>query len=224
MRVMGLIPARGGSKGILRKNVRPIAGKPLIAWTIEAALKSPLLGMVVVSTDDAEIAEIARNYGGQTPFLRPAELAGDETPGIDPVLHALRELPGFDAVLLLQPTSPLRTTDDIDDCIRLAEAKNARCLVSVCCADRHPCWMYQLDAEQRLQPFVRGKHVTRRQDLPKVYAANGALYFARTDWLEQNRTFMTPETMAYVMPNERSIDLDNLLDWKLAELLLMERE
>src|SRR5690349_11475180 len=112
MPVLGLIPARGGSKGIPRKNIKPIAGKPLIAWTIEAALAARGLDGVVVTTEDPEIAEVARAYGAEVPFLRPMELAADETPGIDPVLHALDMLPGFDAVLLLQPTSPLRTAAD----------------------------------------------------------------------------------------------------------------
>ena len=113
-RTLALIPARGGSKGIPRKNIRLIAGKPLIAWTIEAALRSSLLDAVMVTTDDPEIAEVASRAGAQVPFLRPAALAQDDTPGIAPVLHALDMLPGYDAVLLLQPTSPLRNTADID--------------------------------------------------------------------------------------------------------------
>src|ERR1700733_1950126 len=117
MNVLGLIPARGGSKSIPRKNIKDIAGKPLIAWTIESALGSGLLAAVVVSTDDLEIGEVARRYGAETPFVRPAELARDDTPGVAPVLHALEVLPGFDAVLLMQPTSPLRTTEDINECI-----------------------------------------------------------------------------------------------------------
>ncbi|QWG17059.1 acylneuraminate cytidylyltransferase family protein [Bradyrhizobium sediminis] len=223
MKVLGLIPARGGSKGIPRKNIKVIAGKPLIAWTIETALKSTLLAAVVVSTDDQEIGEAARRYGAKIPFVRPAELAQDDTPGVAPVLHALDALPEFDAVLLMQPTSPLRTTEDIDECIRFAEATDAGCVVSVTESGQHPQWMYRLDAEQRLQPLIAAKHVTRRQDLPPVYAANGALYFARREWLQRQRTFITTETLGYVMPIERSVDLDSALDWKLAELLLKER-
>jgi len=224
MKVLGLVPARGGSKGIPRKNIKPIAGKPLIAWTIEAALRSPLLATVVVTTEDAEIADVARQHGAQTPFLRPAELARDETPGVDPALHALRVLPDYDAVLLLQSTSPLRNTADIDGCLQLAEKLNAPSVVSVCQAERHPYWMYLLGSDQHLQTLIPGKEITRRQDLPPVYAANGALYFARTPWLQQHRAFITPETVGYVMPNERSVDLDTMLDWKLAELLLKEQE
>jgi len=222
MKILGLIPARGGSKGIPRKNIRPIAGKPLIAWTIEVALRAARLDAVVVSTDDAEIAAVAREHGAQTPFLRPVELARDDTPGVDPVLHALQALPGYDAVLLLQPTSPLRSADDIAGCLDLAERLQAPCVVSVCAPDKHPCWMYRLDAQQRLIPVIDGPAVTRRQDLPPVYAANGALYFARSTWLQRRRTFVTPETAAFVMPPERSVDLDNPLDWKFADMLLKE--
>ncbi len=223
MKVLGLIPARGGSKGIPRKNIRPIAGRPLIAWTIEIALKSNRLASVVVSTDDQEISEVARRHGAQIPFMRPSELAQDDTPGVDPVLHALDVLPEFDAVLLMQPTSPLRVVDDIDGIIRLAEQTGAGCVVSVAQPSQHPYWMYLLDSGQRLQSFVAAKHVTRRQDLPPVYAANGALYFARREWLESRRTFIAADTVGYIMPAERSVDLDSSLDWKLAELLLKER-
>ncbi|MGQ0684311.1 acylneuraminate cytidylyltransferase family protein [Bradyrhizobium sp.] len=222
MKVLGLIPARGGSKGIPRKNIKLMAGKPLIAWTIETALKSSLLASVVVSTDDQEIGEVARRHGAQIPFVRPSELARDDTPGVDPVLHALEALPEFDAVLLMQPTSPLRTVEDIEGCIRLAERVEAGCVVSVSEPIQHPYWMYRLDPEQHLQPFVATKHVTCRQDLPVVYAANGALYFARREWLQSRRTFIAADTVGYVMPVERSVDLDSPLDWKLAELLLKE--
>lgn len=223
MKILGLVPARGGSKGIPRKNIKLIAGKPLIAWTIETALKSSLLASVMVSTDDQEISELARGYGAQIPFMRPSELARDNTPGVDPVLHALEALPEFDAVLLMQPTSPLRTVDDIDGCIRFAERTEAGCVVSVAEPGQHPHWMYRLDPEQHLQPFVAAKHVTSRQELPQIYVANGALYFARRDWLRSRRTFIAADTVGYIMPVERSVDLDSLLDWKLAELLLKER-
>ncbi len=223
MKILALIPARGSSKGIPRKNIKPIAGKPLIAWTIEAALSSQFLDAVVVSTEDEEIAEVARQWGSQVPFLRPQELAQDDTPGIDPVLHALKQLPEFDAMLVLQPTSPLRTTEDIDRCIGLALDLPASSVVSVSEPERHPYWMYRLGADQRLQPLIDVPPISRRQELPPVYAMNGALYYARTDWLWQHRTFVTNETAAYVMPPERSVDLDTLLDWKLAELLFKER-
>lgn len=218
-----LISARGGSKGIPRKNIKLIAGKPLIAWSIESALRSKMLDAVVVSTEDEEIAEVARQWGAWVPFLRPPELAQDNTPGVDPVLHALERLSGFDAVLLLQPTSPMRTTEDIDACIRLAKEMQASSVISVSEPEIHPHWMYRFSADLRLRPLMDGPTIFRRQDLPPVYAVNGALYYARADWLQRHHTFMTTETLAYIMPPERSIDIDTLLDWKIAELLLKER-
>jgi CMP-N,N'-diacetyllegionaminic acid synthase len=222
MSTFALIPARGGSKGIPRKNIKHIAGKPLIAWTIEAALRSSLLDAVVVSTEDEEIAEVARRAGALVPFLRPAALAQDDTPGLDPVLHALDQLPQFDAVLLLQPTSPLRTTEDIDACLRLAAQRRAPSVVSVTEPDAHPYWTYRVGSDQRLARLIDEAPVTRRQDLPLVAALNGALYFAESKWLRSNRSLLGPETLAYMMTRERSVDLDTPLDWKIAELLLKE--
>lgn len=222
MSTFALIPARGGSKGIPRKNIKPIAGKPLIAWTIESALRSSLLDAVVVSTEDEEIAEVARRAGALVPFLRPAALAADDTPGLDPVLHAFEQLAQFDAVLLLQPTSPMRTTDDIDACLRLAADRGAPSVVSVSEPDAHPYWTYRIGNDGRLARLVDGAPVTRRQDLPLVGALNGALYFAERNWLLANGSLLGPETLAYMMTRERSVDLDTPLDWKIAELLLKE--
>jgi CMP-N-acetylneuraminic acid synthetase len=224
MRILALIPARGGSKGIPRKNIKMIAGKPLIAWTIEAALRSPHIDTVVVSTDDEEIAAIALQAGAQVPFMRPAELASDGATGMAPVMHALDMLPDFDAVLLLQPTSPLRSTADIDACLTLAAARAANAVVSVTEPDAHPYWTYRVDDALHMQPMVDAPAVTRRQDLPLAGALNGALYFARTAWLRENGSFMGADTLAYMMPRERSVDIDTPFDWKFAELLLKELE
>ena len=220
MKTFALIPARGGSKGIPRKNIRMIAGKPLIVWTIEAALRSALLDAVVVSTDDAEIADVARSAGAQVPFMRPAELARDQTPGLDPVMHALDRLPEYGSVLLLQPTSPLRTTADIDACLGLAAERGAVSVVSVSEPEAHPYWSYRLNTDQTLARLIETTPVTRRQDLPQVVAVNGAMYFAQADWLRRSGSLVDAQTLAYVMPRERSIDIDTPLDWALAELLL----
>ena len=222
MRTFGLIPARGGSKGIPRKNIKPIAGKPLIVWTIEAALRSSLLYAVVVSTDDPEIAEVARGAGAQVPFMRPTELAQDQTPGLNPVLHALDQFPQYDSVLLLQPTSPLRTTEDIDACLCLAMQHEAPSVVSVSEADTHPYWTYRLTEGKALERWVDAAPIARRQDLPQAFALNGALYFADANWLRRSGSLIGTETLAYVMERERSVDLDTPLDWKFAELLLKE--
>lgn len=222
MSTFALIPARGGSKGIPRKNIKPIAGKPLIVWTIEAALRSSLLDAVVVSTEDEEIAEVALRAGALVPFTRPAALAADDTPGIDPVLHAFEQLPEFEAVLLLQPTSPMRGTSDIDACLRLAAERGAPSVVSVSEPDSHPYWTYRIGGDGRLERLIDAVPVARRQDLPLVAALNGALYFAERKWLMGGRSLLGPETLAYMMSRERSIDLDTPLDWKIAELLLKE--
>ena len=222
MTTFALIPARGGSKGIPRKNVRPIAGKPLIAWTIEAARAARGIDTVVVTTEDAEIADVARSWGAEIPFLRPAELAADETPGVDPVLHAIEMLPEHDAVVLLQPTSPLRTAADIEGLLALVAQADAPSAVSICEPDSHPSWMYRLDEDGRLAPLLQIPPAARRQDLPPVYSLNGAIYYARTAWLRERRNFLGAETVGYRMPGERSVDIDGPLDWRLAELLLAD--
>ncbi len=222
MSTFGLIPARGGSKGIPRKNIRAIAGKPLIAWTIEAALRSALLDAVVVSTDDDEIAEVAVRHGALVPFMRPPALAQDGSPGIDPVLHALDQLPHHRSVLLLQPTSPLRRTADIDRCLQMARQNGLPSVVSVVEADSHPCWTYRLAEDAALHRYIDAAPVARRQDLPPAYVLNGALYYADAAWLRQSRTLVHADTRALVMAREDSVDIDTPLDWRFAEILLKE--
>lgn len=222
MSTFALIPARGGSKGIPRKNIRPIAGKPLIAWTIEAALCSTRVAEVIVSTDDEEIAAVARAHGALVPFMRPASLAQDQSPSIDPVLHALDQLPQHQAVLLLQPTSPLRRTADIDACLDLAATRGWPSVVSVVEADSHPFWTYRLGDQAALLPFADGPAATRRQDLPGAYALNGAMYFADAAWLRRTGALVHADTHALVMAREHSVDIDTPLDWRIAEMLLKE--
>lgn len=224
MKTLALIPARGGSKGIPRKNIRLLAGKPLIAWSIQAALACPEIERVVVSTDDAEIAEISRRWGAEVPFMRPAELAQDDSPSMDTVLHALRQLPQFDAVVLLQPTSPLRTKADIQGCLAMAATEQARCIVSISEPASSPYWMFTLEQNGSLSKLISAPEVTRRQDLSPAYAINGALYYAQTGWLRANKNFLTAETLGYVMPPEKSLDIDTPLDWKIAELLLLNSQ
>jgi len=222
MKVLGLINARGGSKGIPNKNVKEIAGKPLIAWTIEAAAQSNKFEDIVVSTDDVDIATVAKVYGASVPFMRSAQLAADETPGIDPVLDALERLPGFDAIMLMQPTSPLRNSADIVACINYAESKNVNSIVSVCESHYHPNWMFSITYDNVLKSYGEEKISSRRQDLKALYSINGAMYFGLVDWLRDQRSFIDDHTHAYIMPPERSIDIDTPLDWKFAELLLGE--
>lgn len=220
---LALIPARGGSKGIPRKNVREIAGKPLIAWTIEAALAAEGIARVVVSTDDKEIAAVARAWGADVPFLRPQELATDEAPGIAPVLHAVEQLPGHDEVLLLQPTSPLRGTAEIQALLTMAGAGTSPSVVSVTKARDHPAWMFQMAADGRLESWGGSEEVSRRQDLSALYSLNGAMYWVRTAWLRRERKLIGTDTLGFVMDEEHSVDIDTMLDWRLAEILLKER-
>lgn len=224
MSILAVIPARGGSKGIPRKNIKPLASKPLIGWSIEAAKQSSCLDRIIVSTEDEEIASVARNLGADVPFMRPAELAVDDTPGIDPVLHAISHLPDCDWVLLLQPTSPLRSAEDIDGIWQFCQERGALSAVSVCEVEKHPYWMYQLNAAQRLAPFIKGRpDVTRRQDLAPAYALNGAMYLAKIEWLLKQASFVGPETLGYVMPLERSVDLDTPQDWRWVEFLIEQK-
>ncbi|WP_299022966.1 acylneuraminate cytidylyltransferase family protein [uncultured Tepidimonas sp.] len=222
--VLALIPARGGSKGVPGKNIKEVAGKPLIAWTIEAARQARCIDRVVVSSEDAAILQVARAWGAETPYERPAELARDETPSIDVVLHALQQLPGVAWMVLLQPTSPLRAAEDIDAAFALCQAKGAPACVSVTEAGTLPWWMFHLSADARLRAFLpQQDRPQRRQDAPPLYALNGAVYIARADWLRRTRSFLTDETLAYVMPPERSVDIDTPLDLAVAACLLRER-
>lgn len=214
-KVLALITARGGSKGLPRKNLLPACGRPLIAWTIGAAAEAEFVNRVVVSTDDDEIMEAARAWGGDVPFRRPSALASDTASSIDVVLHALDQLPGFDYVVLLQPTSPLRTAADIDAALKLAAASGAPSCVSVCEASQSPYWMYQLDNDGKLTPVLDSPlSLSRRQDLPPVYVPNGAIYVARVDWLRRTRSFLGGGSIAYPMPVERSLDIDTLEDFE----------
>jgi CMP-N,N'-diacetyllegionaminic acid synthase len=223
--VLALIPARGGSKGIPRKNIKSLAGKPLIGWTIDAAKQASCVDRIVVTTDDVEIAAVARGLGAEVPFMRPAELAADETPGIAPVLHALKQLPDFEWVLVLQPTSPLRTYSDIEAIWQLCQSSVTPSAVSITEVLKHPYWMYVQDDQGKLQPFIPVRSdITRRQDLPAAYALNGALYLAKTEWLLQQGGFIGPETIGYVMPPERSADLDTEHDWRWVEFLIGQKE
>ena len=221
MSLLAIIPARGGSKGIPRKNIKPLAGKPLIGWTIDTAKQANCIDRLVVSTEDEEIASVARQLGADVPFMRPAELAADETPGTAPVLHAISQLPDYEWVLLLQPTSALRSAADIDGIWQFCQEQGAPSAVSVCEVSKHPYWMYQCDPTHRLEPFVKGRpDVTRRQDLSAACALNGALYLARTEWLLKQSGFIGPETLGYIMPPERSVDLDTPQDWRWVEFLI----
>jgi N-acylneuraminate cytidylyltransferase len=221
-RILGLITARGGSKGVPGKNIRALGGKPLIAWTIEAAGSSAYIDEVVVSTDCARIAEVARSCGCTVPFIRPAELATDAATSVDVVRHAIANSDGgFEIIVLLQPTSPLRTAHDIDACIRLCIKQGGASVVSVAPVDKSPYWMFHLNEDRVMHPFLSPDGVDwRRQDCPPLYALNGAVYvFTVARFLEVNR-FVDTTTRGYVMPADRSIDIDTELDFAVCEKMV----
>ena len=221
LKVLGLITARGGSKGVPQKNLRKISGRSLIERTVAAARGAACLDRVVLSTEDAEIISAAIAIGCDVPFIRPAELANDEARSIDVVRHALETLPeSYDLIVLLQPTSPLRKPEDIDGAVGLCVESGAPACVSVCPPDKPPHWSYAMAGDRRLAPVLPGKEAeARRQDLPAIHALNGAVYVARTDWILENDSFVGPGTIGYVMPKERSIDIDEEIDIVVAEAI-----
>lgn len=228
---LALIPARGGSKGVPRKNLRPVGGKPLIAWTIECALACPGIERVVVSTDDAEIAAVVRRWGAETPFLRPRELARDDTtdhPVLVHALDALQEMDGYapDLVAWLRPTTPLRAVEDVEGSVAKLRSGSYDCLRSVCLVEHHPYWMKLLEDDE-LRSYEPGRDEAsypRRQLLPPVYRLNGAVDLVRPDAARRTGRMFQGRMAAYVMPHERSIDIDTEGDLALADLLLTRRE
>lgn len=225
MKILYFIPARGGSKGLPGKNIKPLHNKPMIAYSIEAALECGHLGKVMVNTDDPAIAEVAKTFGAEVPFLRPAELAADTSATLDVLLHTLdhyeKQGEQFDLVMVLQPTSPLRTALDIDAAIELMETKKAEAIVSVCENEHHPLWSNSLPADGSMRDFMRkevkGKN---RQELPPSYRLNGAIYLSTPAAIRKHKGFLHNGTYAYVMPQDRSVDIDHLIDFHLASLLL----
>ena len=218
--VLAVIPARGGSKGVPRKNLVNVSGKPLIAWTIEAARASKLIDRVILSSEDEEIMKVVRDLGCDVPFARPAELALDSTPCTETVIHAISVLEGYDYVVLLQPTSPLRTTDDIDTGIRLCAEDGVNSCVSFTPLVKPFEWLFDMGDDMCPIRLAQTNFLGQRQDGRTLYYPNGAVYVARVDWLLQQRSFYGPGFRAFVMPVERSLDIDTAHDVVLAEQLI----
>jgi CMP-N-acetylneuraminic acid synthetase len=226
MNVLGVIPARGGSKGIPRKNLVPLLGQPLIVYTLRCAQMSERLQRTVLSSEDPEILEVARAAGADIPFVRPATLAGDASTSAEVVRHALDTLEEagerYDAVVLLEPTAPLRTAADVDAAIDRLEASGADAVISVCRVDApHPVKMQRIE-DNRLVPFLPElwRDGLTRQQLPPVYALNGAVYATRTGVIRATGSLWGRNAAPLVMPPERSVNIDSPLDLALAELLL----
>ncbi|MPL68885.1 CMP-N,N'-diacetyllegionaminic acid synthase [bioreactor metagenome] len=218
--VLAIIPARGGSKGVPRKNIRDLAGKPLIAWTIDEAKKSKYIDRLILSSEDEEIINVVKRYGCEVPFVRPQELAADDTPGIEPVLHAMKMMPRYDYIVLLQVTSPMRTVEDIDGCIERCIEQQADSCVSVTEVEKSPYWMYKLDERGKMRPLLKKEdQYYRRQNLPKVYELNGAVYVSDSEYLEQEKSFVTEDTIGYEMSKKHSIDIDTEMDLRIVEMM-----
>lgn len=222
MSVLAVISARGGSKRIPHKNILPLAEKPMIAWTIESALQAVGLSRVIVSTDDAEIAKISQQLGAEVPFLRPAELASDSATSVDVVLHVLdwllqngEPLPLF--ILLLQPTSPLRTAHDINASLALQKEKNASAVVSVCESGHSLSTLKRMISSGEMLP------VSVDNPSERIFQLNGAIYLVSTDVFMKEKTFTPGNCFAYVMPQERSLDVDTPWDFHMADLVLKDK-
>tara|TARA_B100001123_G_scaffold300042_1_gene334753 strand:+ start:4197 stop:4886 length:690 start_codon:yes stop_codon:yes gene_type:complete len=219
--VLAIVPARGGSKRLPRKNVLPLHGKPLIVWSIEAGLRSKYIDKVIVSSENSEVLEIARNLGIPT-IDRPLALAKDDVSTFDVVEHALTTIvEEFDILVLLQPTSPLRNETHIDEALNLIINKNASAIVSVSVTEHSPLWSNTLPDDDNMESFLKDNVANvRSQDLPKFFQVNGALYICRTKQLLHEKSFFPKKDIfAYRMSRRDSIDIDEYLDLKLAELI-----
>lgn len=220
--ILGIIPARGGSKGIPHKNIINICGKPLIAYTIEAGLGSKYIDYLMVSTDDKEIADASKKHGAEVPFLRPSELAADTSKTIDAVLHGLntlkRQKKVFDVLVLLQPTQPLRTALDIDGAIIKFFANGCRSLASVSEVDDHPILIRSIENDS-LKRILNISSTCRRQDMPKYYRINGCIYINSISEINRSTSF-NDNIVPYVMEKEKSVDIDDYKDIAIAEYFL----
>lgn len=226
--ILGVITARGGSKGIPGKNIKLLGGKPLIAYAIKSAQKSKLISHLIVSTDDKKIANVAKEYGAEVPFLRPKKLANDTAKHVDVMLHAVKFMERklniiFDYVVVLQPTSPFRRSEDIDGILeKIMKCKKAESAVSVyeVGGDAHPVKMKKMKGDKILPYSVKEEEGTRRQDLPVAYKRSGDLYIMKRDLLMKKRKIFGNYTIGYVIPQERVVDIDNEFDWLKAEYIM----
>lgn len=229
--MIALIPARGGSKGVPGKNIKPINGKPLIAYTIEAALEAKSIDRVIVTTDDEDIASVAREYGAEVPFMRPAELASDTAAAPDVYIHAVEFImnetgAAIENFIVLLPTAPLRTGQHIDEAVALFNKEKARTLLSMAEAETPVTWIHYQDENGRVHNagFGAGDVMKNRQTNETYIIPNGAIYVLSYSLLKESRTYYCDNTIAYVMPREASIDIDYPIDFEIAELFLKKRD
>lgn len=224
---LAIIPARAGSKGIKDKNIININGKPLIAYSIEAALKSKYIDKVVVTTDGEKIAEVSKQYGAEVPFIRPNYLASDNAKTIDTVMHCIDEVKkldgDYDYMVLLQPTQPMREAFHIDEAIELILEKDEEALVSVSKVKDHPVLMRTIDENGYSKNLLNVSSTMRRQDFPAFYKVNGALYINKINANLNLETSLNDNKLTYVMDENYDVDIDEMLDVHIAEILLKNR-
>ena len=224
--MIAIIPARGGSKGLPRKNTKLLGELPLISYTIKAALESNLVDRVIVSTEDKEISSIAKKFGAEVPFMRPSNFAEDTSMVMDTYLHAVdwvvkKDAKPVESFVALLPTIPFRVSEDIDQAIKIFKNKNANSVISVVESTVPVHWYRRITNEGILENFLSEFNaVKNRQELEKAYVPNGAVYVFQTEVLRSTRQYYTNKTYPYIMPRERSVDIDDLLDFEWAEFLL----
>lgn len=228
MKILGLIPARGGSKGVKRKNIKILGGKPLLSYTIDTALSCEMLSSVVVSTDDQEIAAIARASGAKVPFMRPAHLASDTSPSIDTIIHAVKALAeeDFDAVCLLQPTYPFRALEDLAGAIYKFITSEADTLISMAKVPHqyHPNWVYLAQEDGSVLLSNRGSEpISRRQDLKQAYIRDGAIYLTKTSIILTDHSLYGNKIVPFEMKESYYVNIDTPEDWESAEKYLQKK-
>ncbi|RGY59143.1 acylneuraminate cytidylyltransferase family protein [Fusobacterium ulcerans] len=224
-KILAIIPARSGSKGLKDKNIKMMNGKPLIAYTIEAAQNSKIFEDIIISTDSEKYAEIVKKYGGSVPYLRDKKLANDNAKSSDVILDILNRVEKkYDSFIMLQPTSPLRTEKNIIEAYKMYLEKKANSVVSVCEMEHSPLWANILNEERRMDSFLKGIDVNKnRQELETYYRINGALYIANVEYFKKYQDFYYKDSYAYIMEKENSIDIDDELDFKIAEYLIKNK-
>jgi len=225
--ILAIIPARSGSKRIPKKNIRILYGKPLLVYTIDAVKNSNHVTRFIVSTEDDKIAQVSQSFGAEV-IMRPPELARDDSPTEDVIINVLEQLRNKeqytpDLIILLQPTSPLRTTEDIDTAIKTFLTSTRDSLISVTEYDHTPYWAFRIEKGVLKPEFTQGS-LKRSQDVPKLYRPNGSIFITRMETFLKNRSFYTNQIIPYIMPRERSIDIDDEFDFSLAEFLLKTNE
>lgn len=229
MKILGLIPARGGSKRLPGKNLKKLGGLPLIAWTIRAALESRVFVDVLVSTDDPEIAEVSKSYGALVLSLRPSRLATDEASSIDVAIHALNQYEdahfSVDGLMLLQPTSPFRSSNTINDAANKFKSSGGKSVVGVSSAESHPAWCFYIDNEHLIPVLGSDQLTSRSQDLRPAFVVNGTIYLTSPKSLRESKSFITSESSPLIISNvAESIDIDTEFDWLLANAILQNMD